>query len=218
MSVISSSISPKSAVFAERRKAMLEALAVVEKAADVAMAGGGKGPQERHAARGKLLPRDRVNRLLDPGSPFLEVGLLAAHELYDGDAPAAGLITGIGRIEGRECMIVCNDATVKGGTYYPISVKKHLRRRRSPPRTGCPASISSIPAAPTCRTRTRCSRTATISAASSTTRPTCRRTASRRSPSSWARARRAAPMCRRCRTRPSSSRSRARSSLAARRW
>jgi 3-methylcrotonyl-CoA carboxylase beta subunit len=127
MSLISSSVSPKSAVFAERRRAMLAALAEVEKAAEDAMAGGGKAAQDRHLARGKLLPRDRVNRLLDPGSPFLELGLLAAHDLYDGDAPSAGLITGIGRVEGRECMVVCNDATVKGGTYYPLSVKKHLR-------------------------------------------------------------------------------------------
>ena len=127
MSLLSSSVSPKSATFTERRKAMLEALSEVEAAAQAAMAGGGKAAQERHTSRGKLLPRDRVNRLLDPGSPFLEVGLLAAHGLYDGDAPSAGLITGIGRIEGHECMVVCNDATVKGGTYYPLSVKKHLR-------------------------------------------------------------------------------------------
>ena len=127
MSLLSSNLSPKSAAFAANRKAMLEALSHVETAAQAAMAGGGKSAQERHTSRGKLLPRDRVNRLLDPGSPFLEVGLFAAHGLYDGDAPGAGLITGIGRIEGRECMIVCNDATVKGGTYYPLSVKKHLR-------------------------------------------------------------------------------------------
>ncbi|MEZ5924585.1 MAG: carboxyl transferase domain-containing protein [Hyphomicrobiaceae bacterium] len=127
MSLLSSSISPKSAAFTENRKAMLAALAEVEAAAETAMAGGGVAAQERHTARGKLLPRDRVSRLLDPGSPFLEVGLLAAHGLYAGDAPSAGLVTGIGRIEGRECMVICNDATVKGGTYYPLSVKKHLR-------------------------------------------------------------------------------------------
>ena len=85
------------------------------------------GPSERHLARGKLLPRDRVERLLDPGSPFLEVGLFAAHGMYDGACPGAGVIAGIGCVAGREVMIVCNDATVKGGTYYPMSVKKHLR-------------------------------------------------------------------------------------------
>ncbi|WP_312583371.1 carboxyl transferase domain-containing protein, partial [Staphylococcus aureus] len=81
----------------------------------------------RHTARGKLLPRDRVERLLDPGSPFLEIGQLAANGLYDDEVPGAGMIAGIGRVSGRQCMIVCNDATVKGGTYYPLTVKKHLR-------------------------------------------------------------------------------------------
>src|SRR5207237_9846185 len=81
----------------------------------------------RHAARGKLLPRDRVERLLDPGSPFLELSPLAANGMYDGDIHGAGIITGIGRVSGRECVIVCNDATIKGGTYYPVTVKKHLR-------------------------------------------------------------------------------------------
>ncbi|MGI9185086.1 MAG: carboxyl transferase domain-containing protein [Solirubrobacteraceae bacterium] len=89
--------------------------------------GGGERSRERHVSRGKLLPRDRVDRLLDPGAPFLELSPLAAHGLYDGDAPGAGLITGVGRVSGRECVIVANDATVKGGTYYPITVKKHLR-------------------------------------------------------------------------------------------
>jgi 3-methylcrotonyl-CoA carboxylase beta subunit len=97
--------------------------------ADVALAalGGNEKSRERHTARGKLLPRDRVERLLDPGSPFLEIGQLAANDLYDGEVPGAGVITGIGRVSGRQCMIVCNDATVKGGTYYPMTVKKHLR-------------------------------------------------------------------------------------------
>ena len=83
--------------------------------------------RERHTARGKLLPRDRLERLLDPGSPLLEIGQLAAKGLYDDEVPGAGLIAGIGRVSGRQCMIVCNDATVKGGTYYPLTVKKHLR-------------------------------------------------------------------------------------------
>ena len=78
-------------------------------------------------SRGKLLPRDRVAQLLDPGTPFLEIGQLAAHGMYDGDAPSAGVIAGIGRIQGVDCMVVANDATVKGGTYYPMTVKKHLR-------------------------------------------------------------------------------------------
>ncbi len=97
--------------------------------ADVATAalGGTASSRDRHTARGKLLPRDRVERLLDPGSPFLEIGQLAANDLYDGEVPGAGVIAGIGRVSGRQCMIVCNDATVKGGTYFPMTVKKHLR-------------------------------------------------------------------------------------------
>ena len=97
--------------------------------ADVATAalGGTEKSRERHLARGKLLPRERVERLLDPGSPFLEIGQLAAFDLYDGEVPGAGVIAGIGRVSGRQAMIVCNDATVKGGTYYPLTVKKHLR-------------------------------------------------------------------------------------------
>ncbi len=90
-------------------------------------AGGSPSAREKHTARGKLLPRDRVAGLIDPGSPFLEFSALAAHKVYDDEVPAAGLITGIGRINGTECVIVCNDATVKGGTYYPLTVKKHLR-------------------------------------------------------------------------------------------
>jgi len=89
--------------------------------------GGGPEAQKKHVARGKLLPRERVRALLDPGTPFLELSQLAAHGMYGGDAPSAGVITGIGRVEGREVVIVANDATVKGGTYYPMTVKKHLR-------------------------------------------------------------------------------------------
>ncbi len=90
-------------------------------------AGGGEAASAKHVARGKLLPRERVRMLLDPGTPFLELSQLAAYGMYDGAAPAAGIITGIGRVAGQECVIVCNDATVKGGTYYPMTVKKHLR-------------------------------------------------------------------------------------------
>ena len=93
----------------------------------VAAKGGSERARKRHTDRGKLLPRERVERLLDPGAPFLEIGALAAGGMYEDEAPGAGLITGVGRVEGRECMIVCNDATVKGGAYYPMTVKKHLR-------------------------------------------------------------------------------------------
>jgi 3-methylcrotonyl-CoA carboxylase beta subunit len=113
--------------------AVRNAAAHAELAADLAAQlqrvalGGGERARQRHVARGKLLPRERVDTLLDPGSPFLELSPLAAHGLYDDEAPAAGLIAGIGRVSGRECMIIANDATVKGGTYYPLTVKKHLR-------------------------------------------------------------------------------------------
>src|SRR5690554_947801 len=89
--------------------------------------GGPEKSRERHVARGKLLVRDRIDRLLDEGSPFLEVAPLAAHDLYDNDSPSAGVVAGIGLVHGRHVMVVANDATVKGGTYYPLTVKKHLR-------------------------------------------------------------------------------------------
>jgi 3-methylcrotonyl-CoA carboxylase beta subunit len=93
--------------------------------------GGGERARTRHTERGKLLPRERIDRLADPGSPFLELSPLAAEDMYDGDAPGAGIVTGIARVHGREVVIVANDATVKGGTYYPITVKKHLRAQRA---------------------------------------------------------------------------------------
>jgi len=89
--------------------------------------GGGEAYRRRQREQGKLLVRDRVDRLLDPGSAFLELSPLAGWELYDDETPSAGLVAGIGRVSGRECLIIANDATVKGGTYYPITVKKHLR-------------------------------------------------------------------------------------------
>src|ERR671919_681151 len=89
--------------------------------------GGGEKAVERHRSRGKMTARERVDRLVDPGTAFLELSALAAWELYDGQAPAAGIVTGIGVVEGQECVIVANDATVKGGSYYPLTVKKHLR-------------------------------------------------------------------------------------------
>jgi len=122
-----STAQPSSPEFAANRashEALVEDLRA--QLAHVAL-GGGERARERHVSRDKLLPRERVDRLLDPGSPFLELSALAAHGLYDGDAPAAGIITGVGRVGSREVVVVANDATVKGGTYYPMTVKKHLR-------------------------------------------------------------------------------------------
>jgi 3-methylcrotonyl-CoA carboxylase beta subunit len=124
---LASAASPASEGFRANMAAQTALLEGVRAAAEAAIAGGGEVARERHLSRGKILPRERVARLLDPGSPFLEIGLFAAHGLYDGASPCAGVIAGIGRVEGREVMVVCNDATVKGGTYYPMSVKKHLR-------------------------------------------------------------------------------------------
>ncbi|QFY61804.1 methylcrotonoyl-CoA carboxylase [Rhizobium grahamii] len=127
MTVLKSQISPNSESFRANLTALAEAVRVVEEAAAAAVMGGGTAARERHVKRGKMLPRDRIAALLDAATPFLEFSVTAAHGMYGSEAPAAGLITGIGRVEGRECMIVCNDATVKGGTYYPMTVKKHLR-------------------------------------------------------------------------------------------
>ena len=127
MAVIESTVDRNSAEFAARSAAMRELVADLRRKLEEVATGGGAQARERHVGRGKLLPRDRIELLLDAGTPFLELSPLAADGLYGGEAPAAGLITGIGRIAGRECVIVCNDATVKGGTYYPITVKKHLR-------------------------------------------------------------------------------------------
>ncbi|MEM7470821.1 MAG: carboxyl transferase domain-containing protein [Pseudomonadota bacterium] len=124
---LTSAISPSSEDFRANEAANLDAVATVQAVAEAAALGGGDKARERHLSRGKMLPRDRVGNLLDPGSPFLEVGATAAYGLYDGAAPCAGVVAGIGYVAGRMCMIICNDATVKGGTYYPMTVKKHLR-------------------------------------------------------------------------------------------
>ncbi len=125
--VLHSRADPGGEPFARNHAANAALAAELRKKLAEVSRGGPEASRERHIARGKLLPRDRVDALTDPGSPFLELSPLAADGLYDGDAPAAGVITGVGRVSGRECVIVANDATVKGGTYYPVTVKKHLR-------------------------------------------------------------------------------------------
>ena len=113
--------------FARRRDRMQSLVDELRSRSALVAAGGGERSVERHHARGKLLARERIDRLVDPGTAFLELNALAAWEVYDGDAPSAGVVTGIGVVEGRECVIVANDATVKGGSYFPLTVKKHLR-------------------------------------------------------------------------------------------
>ena len=127
MPTLTSKLNPRSEAFRDSATQMRELVADLNaKLAQIAL-GGGETARARHTARGKLLPRDRVEMLLDPDTPFLEIGALAGLDMYDNAAPGGGLIAGIGRVSGVECLIVCNDATVKGGTYYPVTVKKHLR-------------------------------------------------------------------------------------------
>jgi len=127
VALIASQIDAGSDEFQANRAGMEALVDQLRERREQAASGGPGKARERHRERGKLLPRDRVMRLLDPGAPFLELSPLAAYGMYEDAIHAAGLITGIGRVEGRECMIVCNDSTIKGGTYYPVTVKKHLR-------------------------------------------------------------------------------------------
>ena len=125
--VLASRLDPGGESFARNAAQQESLVRDLQARLQAAAAGGSEASRSRHVARGKLLPRERVDTLVDEFSPFLELSPLAADGMYDGDAPGAGLITGVGRVAGRECVIVANDATVKGGTYYPITVKKHLR-------------------------------------------------------------------------------------------
>jgi 3-methylcrotonyl-CoA carboxylase beta subunit len=127
MTVLASQIDTRSDTFKRNAEAMRTLVADLKARTDKVRLGGGEASRKRHVSRGKLLPRERVRALLDPGSPFLELSPLAAMDMYDNEAPGSGVITGVGRVSGVECVIVCNDATVKGGTYYPMTVKKHLR-------------------------------------------------------------------------------------------
>ncbi len=127
MTVLDSKLNTRSPEFRAAAEAMSGLVADLKDKIAKATAGGGEEARTKHLARGKLLPRDRVTLLLDAGTPFLELSPLAAYGMYKDEAPCAGIITGVGRVSGRECVIVCNDATVKGGTYFPMTVKKHLR-------------------------------------------------------------------------------------------
>ena len=138
MTVLKSAINPRSEDFQRNRAAMRALVDDLWARVESIKQGGGPEARKKHLDRGKLLPRERVRTLLDTGSPFLELSQLAAYGMYDGEVPSAGVITGIGRIMGRECMIVANDATVKGGTYYPMTVKKHLRAQEIAEQNGLP--------------------------------------------------------------------------------
>ncbi len=127
MNILRTKLNPADSDFHDNAACMGELVADLRAKVAAIKLGGGEAARNRHTQRGKLLPRDRIRTLLDVGSPFLELSQMAAYQVYDDVVPAAGIITGIGRVSGRECMIVANDATVKGGTYYPLTVKKHLR-------------------------------------------------------------------------------------------
>ena len=127
MPVLPTALEPRSETFRANEAAMRALVADLRDNSAAIALGGDEASRRRHEGRGKLLARERVRLLLDPGSPFLELSAFAAYRMYDGAVPAAGIITGIGRIAGRECVVVANDATVKGGTYFPMTVKKHLR-------------------------------------------------------------------------------------------
>ena len=127
MPMIESALDLRSPEARANAEAMRGLVADLRETAERVRQGGGQTARERHLSRGKLLPRDRIRALIDPVSPFLEVGQLAAHGMYGGEVPSAGIVTGIGRVSGRECMVIANDATVKGGTYFPLTVQKHLR-------------------------------------------------------------------------------------------
>ncbi|NQU70890.1 MAG: methylcrotonoyl-CoA carboxylase, partial [Rhodospirillales bacterium] len=127
MPILKSQIDTRSDEFKANATAMAELVDQLDAVAAKTCEGGGATARKRHLARGKMLARERIDALIDPGSPFLELSQLAAHGVYDEDVPSAGIITGIGAVSGRECIIVANDATVKGGTYYPLTVKKHIR-------------------------------------------------------------------------------------------
>ena len=142
MTVLTSHIDTGSAQYRTNRAAMVEKITELRDRAAILADGGGERAMQRHVSRGKLPVRERIRRLVDPHTPFLELSQFAAYQLYDNEAPCAGLITGIGRICGQECMIVANDATVKGGVYYPMTVKKHLRAQEIAGENHLPCPVS----------------------------------------------------------------------------
>ena len=182
------------------RKLAAELKAVLAKISE----GGSERARKKHLARGKLLPRDRIRSVVDRGAPFLEIGQLAAYGQYDDEVPAAGIIAGIGQVSDIDCVIVANDATVKGGTYYPLTVKKHLRAQEIAEQNGLPCIYLVDRAAPICRFRTRSFRIVTTLVAFSITRPGYPQRAFLKSQPCLAHALPVARMCRPCAMRRSS--------------
>ncbi len=167
MSVIETSIKVSSPEFAENRETMTGRIAELRRTFERIRDGGGAKARERHAARGKMLARARIDALIDPLSPFLEIGRLAAHGMYDDQVACAGVVAGIGRAHGRLCMVVANDATVKGGVYFPMTVKKHLRAQEIAAQNRLPCIYLVDWVGLICQRRTRFFPTATTLDASS---------------------------------------------------
>ncbi len=138
MAILESRVTKQSPAFTANMNAMLESVNGLKQRWEKVKLGGGTEAAAKHKARGKLLARERIQAVIDPGTEFLEFSALAASDMYEGDAPGAGIVTGLGVVSGRECVIVANDATVKGGTYYPITVKKHLRAQEIASENGLP--------------------------------------------------------------------------------
>jgi 3-methylcrotonyl-CoA carboxylase beta subunit/propionyl-CoA carboxylase len=217
MEQLSSQVKTESPEYRANRDRMVALVAELRDHLAAAREGGGEKYVARHREQGKRPVRERIDQLVDPSTPFLELSPLAAWNMYDDDAPGAGLVTGIGRVGGREIVIVANDATVKGGTYYPITVKKHVRAQQIALENRLPCVYLVDSGGAFLPLQAESFPTASTSGASSSIRPECRRSGSPRLPSSWDRARPGARTCPRCPTRPSSSRARARSFSAGRR-
>jgi len=209
MGVIESTIDRDSGVFRERTRHMESLVSDLTATLATIREGGGEKAQERHRAKGKMPVRERINRLLDPGSPFLEVGPMAAYGVYESEVPAAGAVAGIGRVRGVECMIVGNDATVKGGTYFPMTVKKHLRAQTIAGENHLPCIYLVDSGGANLPQQDEVFRITIISAISSSAKPTCPRKGFPRLPWSWVPAPPVAPTCPPWQMRPSWSRARA---------
>ena len=173
MKQIDSAVSASSPQFLENKEYMQGMIKEWQSLESEIKLGGGEKAVARHKDRGKLTARERIDSLIDPGSTFLEFSSFAGHDLYEFEAPAGGVITGIGVVHGVECVLVANDATVKGGTYFPITVKKHLRAQEVALENHLPCIYWLIQAGPFCLSRMRSSQTKSILVESSTTKLKC---------------------------------------------
>ncbi len=183
MGIIETRVDRGSPEFQENERLFQQALTQLNERVQQVRQGGGEAAIAKHRARHKLLAHERIRLLCDPDTPFLELSPLAAWDMYENDAPSAGIVTGIGLVEGQECMIIANDATVKGGTYYPLTVKKHLRAQEIAEQNHLPCIYLVDSGGAFLPLQDEVFPTATTSAASSSTRRRCRPKAFHRLPS-----------------------------------